>query len=99
MSEVGECTQAWHASERLDPRQGFGLGVAATRAGAPKPQINGPQCGVANWANILSLSHAANRKFCLLAASGMKCNIEFFLDDMVQDCSMEERQWFVAQYI
>ncbi len=27
VSEVGKCAQAWHAFERLDPQQGFGLGV------------------------------------------------------------------------
>ena len=27
VSEVGKCAQAWHAFERLDPQQGFGLGM------------------------------------------------------------------------
>ena len=58
VSEVGKCAQAWHAFEKLDPQQGFGLGVrqrgnvviGGTReVQSPKRRSMAPQCGVADW--------------------------------------------------
>ena len=69
VSEVGKCAQAWHAFERLDPQQGFGLGVrqrgkvviGGTREmKSPKRRSMAPSAGWSIRDDCKNLSQLAN---------------------------------------